>query len=391
METEHYLDQAATTKPSDAALLALNKAAWGNPSSAHGIGRKAAGELKDARIAVGKTFGLSRLSKDRIFFTSCGTESNNIALLGTAAAKKRDPARPGTILISAGEHPSVENPARVLEKQGYRVVRIPTTGGALDLGFLEEALGSADSPVIFAGFMLANNETGAVYDVKSAAALVKRSFPDATVHCDAVQAYLKRKFTPLSLGVDTMTVSAHKIHAVRGAGALYVSENVIRRKNLVPVMPGGGQEEGFRSGTENLPAIASFAAAAEEGFARLAENEAKVRALRERLDCGLADLGLEINRPAGEFLPGLASIRLPGIRSETMLNYLSGRGVYVSAGSACSAAAKKKSEALLAFGLSENEADSVIRASFDATNGEDDIDALLEGLKDGIASLQRKK
>ncbi|MBQ3861100.1 MAG: aminotransferase class V-fold PLP-dependent enzyme, partial [Clostridia bacterium] len=155
METEHYLDQAATTKPSDAALLALNKAAWGNPSSAHGIGRKAAGELKDARIAVGKTFGLSRLSKDRIFFTSCGTESNNIALLGTAASKKRDPARPGTILISAGEHPSVENPARVLEKQGYRILRIPTAGGTLDLGFLEEALGSADSPVIFAGFMLA--------------------------------------------------------------------------------------------------------------------------------------------------------------------------------------------------------------------------------------------
>ena len=393
METEHYLDQAATTKPSETAVRALNGAEWGNPSSVHAVGRRAAAELREARAAVGRTLGLQRLTKDRIFFTSCGTESNNIAMLGTALSKKRDPVNPGTVLLSAGEHPSLENPARMLEKQGFRVRRIPTAGGVLDLKRLEEELEEArtEAPVIFAAFMLVNNETGAVYDVKSASALVKRAFPDATVHCDAVQGYLKRKFTPASLGADTLTVSAHKIHAMRGAGVLYVSENVIRRKNLVPVMPGGGQEEGFRSGTENLAAIASFAAAAEEGYASLAPNAEKTARLRSRLDAGLEALGLGVNLPRGEYLPGLVSIRLPGIRSETMLNHLSGRGVYVSAGSACSAASKKKSEALLAFGLSENEADSVIRASFDATNSEEDIDALLAGLEDGIASLQRKK
>ena len=348
---------------------------------------------------MGKTLGMTRVSRDRLIFTSCGTESNNIALLGTAAAKKRDPDNPGTVILSAGEHPSLENPALLLEKQGYRVIRIPTAGGVLDLDFLRDALACAAAPVIFAGFMLVNNETGAVYDVKSAAALVRAKFPDAVLHCDAVQGWLKLKktrFSPAALGVDTMTLSAHKAHAVRGAGALYLSENVIRRKNVVPVMPGGGQEWGFRSGTENLPAIASFVAAAEEGFAELEFRIGRTASLRALLDEGIGRLaeecpGLGMNIPAGETQPGIASVRLPAIRSETMLNFLSGRGVYVSAGSACSAAAKKKSAVLEAFGLRDDEADSVIRVSFDHTNTEEDIRAFLEGLAEGVRSLQRKK
>ena len=218
---EHYLDQSATTRPSEAAVSAMNGAEWGNPSSVHEAGLRAAAQLKEARLAVGRTLGMPRFSKDRLFFTSCGTESNNLALQGSVRAKKRDPAAPGTVILSAGEHPSLENPAQMLEKEGFSVIRVPTAGGRLDLDFLGEALEEAASPVIFAGFMLVNNETGAVYDVKSAASLVKRKFPDALVHCDAVQGYLKRKFTPYSLGVDTVTLSAHKIHAVRGAGALF--------------------------------------------------------------------------------------------------------------------------------------------------------------------------
>ena len=400
--TEHYFDQSATTKPSEAAVRAMNDAAWGNPSSVHRIGTEAAAQLKAARIKVGATLGLPRVTRDRLIFTSCGTESNNIALLGTAFAKKRDPEKPGVLILSEGEHPSLENPARLLEKQGFRVLRVPTAGGVLDLGYLENALaetGAGGWPVIFAGFMLVNNETGAVYDVKSAASLVRRRFPDAVIHCDAVQGYLKLKktrFSPLSLGVDTMTLSAHKVHAVRGAGALYLSENVIRRKNLVPVMPGGGQEGGFRSGTENLPAIASFAAAAEEGFLQLDSRLERTASLRKLLDEGIERLaktfpGLGLNTPAGDALPNIASVRLPGIRSETMLNFLSGRGICVSAGSACSAAAKKKSAALLAFGLTENEADSVLRVSMDHTNTEDDLSALLSALEAGLAGLQRKK
>ena len=390
MMTEHYFDQSATTCPSDAAVAALTAAAWGNPSSVHAVGVRAANELREARAAVGRTLGMPRFSQDRLIFTSCGTESNNLALLGCARAKKRDPARPGTVILSAGEHPSLENPAALLEKEGYTVVRIPTAGGVLDLDFLERTLAEAEIPVIFAGFMLVNNETGAVYDVKSAAALVKRHFPDAVVHCDAVQGYLKRKFTPMGLGVDTLTLSAHKVHAVRGAGALYVNAATLKRRNLTAVMPGGGQEGGFRSGTENLAAIRSFAAAAEEGFLHLDENIARTAALRKLLDDGLARLDVRLNRPA-EGLSNIASVVLPGIRSETMLNELSGRGIYVSAGSACAANSKKKSLALEAFGVSASDADSTIRVSLDHSNTEEDVAALLEGLAEGIATLQRKR
>ncbi len=390
MMTEHYFDQSATTRPSDAAVEAMISAAWGNPSSVHAVGQRAANELREARAAVGRTLGMPRFSQDRLIFTSCGTESNNIALLGCARAKKRDPERPGTVILSAGEHPSLENPALLLEKEGYAVVRIPTAGGALDLDFLEKALGEADAPVIFAGFMLVNNETGAVYDVKSAASLVKKKFPDAVVHCDAVQGYLKMKFTPTSLGVDTLTVSAHKIHAVRGAGALYVNAAVLKRRNITAVMPGGGQEGGFRSGTENLAAIRSFAAAAEEGYADLDGHIARTAELRARLDEGLSRLDVRLNRPV-RGLANIASVVLPGIRSETMLNELSGRGIYVSAGSACAANSKKKSLALEAFGVSASDADSTIRVSLDHTNTEEDVEALLEGLAEGIANLQRKR
>lgn len=397
----HYLDNSATTKPCDEAITAMRDAldCWGNPSSVYHIGKTANDALTAYRRTVAKTLGIQRFSRDRVFFTSCGTESNNIAMTGCILSKKRAPNANGcrgTIIISAGEHPSIDAPAARLEEMGYRLVRVPTYRGLLDLGYLESALDNAVSaaePVIFAGFMLVNNETGAIYDVKSASALVKRYFPDANVHCDAVQGYLKLPFTPYSLGVDTMTVSAHKIHAPRGSAALFVSENIIKRKNLVPVMPGGGQEEGYRSGTENLVGTAGFAAAAEVGYSRLSENIAKVNALRKRLNDGLAGLsgvGIAQNIPDGAQLSNIASVRLPGIRSETMLNYLSSREIYVSAGSACSARSKKKSAALSAFGVSDNDADSTLRVSISHTNDEEDIDALCAALRDGTAALQKK-
>lgn len=397
----HYLDNSATTKPCDEAVHAMRKAleTWGNPSSVYHIGKSANDALASYRRCVAKTLGVQKFSRDRIFFTSCGTESNNIAMTGCILSKKRAANADGiygTIIISAGEHPSIDAPAARLENSGYKLVRVPTAHGVLDIGYLENALENAkktDAPVIFAGFMLVNNETGAIYDVKSAAALVKRYFPDANVHCDAVQGYLKLPFTPYTLGVDTMTVSAHKIHAPRGAAALFVSENIIKRKNLVPVMPGGGQEEGYRSGTENLIGIAGFAAAAEIGYNRLSANMAKVQALRERLDdklSGMTASGIKQNVTEGAQLSNIASIVLPGIRSETMLNYLSSREIYVSAGSACSARSKKKSAALTAFGVSDYDADSTLRVSISHTNDECDIDALCEALLDGTAALQKK-
>lgn len=393
----HYLDNSATTQPCDAAVNALNEALalWGNPSSVHHLGKTSADALAAYRRTVAKTLGLPRFSPDKLLFTSCGTESNNIAMLGCAAAKKRTPNADGilgTILLSDGEHPSIDNPAKRLADQGYAVVRIPTKSGVLDLDFLKNTLETAKksaAPVIFAAFMLVNNETGAVYDVKAASTLTKRYFPDAVVHCDAVQGYLKLRFTPTALGADTISVSAHKIHAPRGAAALYISGEVIRRKNIVPVMPGGGQEDGFRSGTENLLSIAAFAAAAESGYANGEENRKTAADLRAYLNERLAELAVVQNKPEKQ-LPNIASIVVPGVRSETMLNHLSAREVYVSAGSACSAHSKKKSDALTAFGVEDDRIDSTIRVSLSHTNTRGDIDALIEGLRTGIAELQKK-
>lgn len=394
---EHYLDNSATTKPSDVAMAALTSAAesWGNPSSVHSHGQRAAAILKDSRAKLSKALGLPRFSKDVLIFTSCGTESNNIAMLGCARSKKRvanESGYLGTVIITAGEHPSVDGPAALLEKEGYKVYRISTYGGEIDFDALISALAEAPAPVIFASFMLVNNETGAVYDVKRAATLVKAKYPDATVHCDAVQGFMKLRFTPVGLGVDTLTVSAHKIHAPRGAAALYISAETIKRKNIVPVMPGGGQEGGFRSGTENLLSIAAFAAAAEDGAMHFDENTAKVKELREYLDKELLEKCPEIryNRPATS-LPNICSIILPSIKSETMLNFLSGKSVYVSAGSACSAYSKKKSGALESFGTSAADADCTLRVSLSYTNEKVDIDALVKGLREGINGLQRKR
>ncbi len=393
-----YLDHSSTTPPSGAALRAMNEAAalWGNPSSVHTVGREAAALLLDCREKVARALGLPKFHDGKLLFTSCGTESNNLAILGCADAKKRDPEKPGTVLLSAGEHPSVSGPADLLGKRGYAVERIPTRGGTLDLGALEAVLDAAESegrPVVVAAFMLVNNETGALYDVKAAAEMTKKYFPDALVHCDAVQGFLKTGFTPAKLGADSLTVSAHKVGGIRGAAALYLSETVIRRRLVVPVMPGGGQEDGFRSGTEALVPIAAFAAAAEEGRLAFEERRKTAEELRARLETLLApmeSLGVRINRPVNG-IPDIISVKAGRMRSETVLNDLSGRGICVSAGSACSARSKKKSEALSAFGLSAEEADSVIRVSLSHLNTPEEIDAFAAALEEILRTRQAKR
>lgn len=390
-----YFDAAATTAPSAAAMAGMAEAAKypANPSSTHCAGMEAARFLATCREKVAASLGVRRLGADRLIFTASGTEANCLALLGSAYAKKRKPVNGslGTILLSEGEHPSMEMPARRLADEGYTIVRIPTTGGVLDTAALEAALGTAVSPVVFAGFMLVNNETGAVYDVKNAFRMVKAKYPDALCHCDAVQGYMKVRFSPVMLGCDTLTVSAHKIRGTRGAGALYMKADVEKKKQIVPVLPGGGQEAGYRSGTENLFALGAFAWAAEEEYARFAENRAKEEALRALLDeCmqPLYEAGVTAHIPPVH-VPGILNISLPGIRSEIMLNALSGRGICVSAGSACSAHAKKESAALRAFGADEKELDHAIRLSFSHVNTEDEVRAVCAALAEEISRLAR--
>ena len=390
-----YLDNAATTKPSRAALDGMRAAEefFANPSSTHFAGLSAAKFLAGCREQVAHAMGLRRLENrmgaDRVILTASGTEANNLSLLGAAYAKKRDPNRPGTILLAAGEHPSMENPALRLESEGYDLVRIPTTGGVLDLDALTDALQNPPSPVLYFGCMRVNNETGAVYDVSAAAKLVRKYAPGAVIHCDDVQGFGKIKDSPDRLGVDTLSVSAHKIHGTRGAGALYIRGELDRQKKLVPVMPGGGQEFGYRSGTENLFAIAAFAAAATEAIRDFSAHRETESALRARLLAHLSVIdGVETHIPPAH-TEGIVHLSLPGIRSEIMLNYLSGREICVSAGSACSAHGRHASAALTAYGLDARAMDTAIRVSLDYTNTAEEIDAFADALADGVRTLQR--
>lgn len=390
MEPIIYFDHSATTRVCPEAAAAVQKTLtedFGNPSSRHLVGRAAADLLRSSRAAVLSALGV----RDGAFvFTSGGTEANALAILGRAEAKPRFAG--GKILTTAGEHASVEQPLALLESRGCEVVRIPVKGGQLDMQALEAA---CDSRVFLATFMTTNNETGACYDIPAAAALVRRLCRDAVIHTDATQAFLKIPCSPLTMGVDMMTVSGHKIGAMKGVGGLWLSPAAVRARALSARTPGGGQEDGLRSGTENMPGIASFAAAAAAGKAHFAENAAKTAAVRAYLcdriqsDPSFADVLLHLPAvPA----PHILSLAVRGLPGETLLNYLSANGICVSAGSACSSNAKHAhaSFALLAFGLSEKEAGSTVRLSFAPSNTKEEADRFLRVLAGGLKTLYRK-
>ena len=379
-----YLDNSATTMPSAASLEKMREAlsvVYGNAGSVHMMGNSASKLLSEARNAVGLTLGIRRPQDGQVIFTAGGSEANNLAVFGSIRAKER---KGGKVFITDGEHPSVGECAALLERQGFEVLCVPTAGGVLDLDFLKK---HCDSTTVLASFMLVNNETGAVYNVPEAARIVREASPKAFIHCDAVQGYLKTRFTLKSLGVDAVSVSGHKINAPKGVGALIVTAEVIRAKRLVPVILGGGQEMGFRSGTENVPAIAAFGVAAREGFCEMQSRGEKAAALRRLLCDELSDC-VRINRPE-KGLDCIINMTLPSIKSETMLNYLSGEGICISAGSACSARSKGVSHALIAFGIPENEADCSVRVSLSHLNTEDEIRIFANTLKEGISRLAR--
>lgn len=388
MGNELYFDNSATTRISEDALktyLSVSRERYGNPSSLHGLGRDAEDVLKGARQTIRKTLGDS--SDGTVVFTSGGTEANNLAILGRAHAKPR--FRGKTILTSAGEHASVKMPLQTLADEGYKIVEIPTVGGRLDLELVARL---ATPDVILASVMLVNNETGALYDVSAVAAALRRSSPDAILHVDATQAYLKVPFTVKTLGCGALTLSSHKIEGPMGTGALWVDPGVIRNRGLSPILFGGGQEGGLRSGTEDPPSVAAFARAAGIGFSALSERTQKLSALRARLLARLTEdprlRGVRPNLPP-VFAPHIVSLTLPRIKSETMLHALSARGIYVSSGSACSSHGKHGTSALSAFGLSDSDADATIRISFSHRNTPEQVDLLVFALAEEIARLAR--
>ncbi|MGI6195782.1 MAG: cysteine desulfurase family protein [Eubacteriales bacterium] len=373
-----YFDNAATTRVSDtaaqAALTAMTEL-YANPSSAHAFGFEAEKALRAARAAVLAALGFTP-SEGSLVFTGSGSEADNLALRGAAHALAR---RGKHIVLSDSEHPAVENTAKDLEKEGFSVSRISTEGGKLDL---DEARAVLTPDTILVSCMAVNNETGAIYDIPSLASLVKALCPHALFHTDAVQA-----FTKIPAGAwkkaDLVSISAHKIHAPKGVGALFVRKGV----RLVPCITGGGQENGLRSGTEAMPGICAMAAAAKEATADFAALDTQVKQintyLRERL-C-LLD-GVCINTEPDGFLPHILSIAVPGLRSEILLRFLSERGIYVSAGSACSAK-HADNRVLSAFGLPDKIADSTLRLSFSADNTTAECDVFVKALSDAMQTL----
>lgn len=388
-----YLDNSATTALSAAAKKKMVETfeVFGNPSSLHAAGDGAAHIMREARRKVLATLGIRSMSErddEQLVFTSSGTEATSLALLGSAHAKKRREAN--VIITTDSEHPSVENTLRVLEDEGFAVKRLSTRGGVLDMDELDEYL---KTPVFMVSIMLVNNETGAIYDVGRVFDKVKRAYPDAITHCDAVQGYLKMRVSPMSLCADLITVSAHKIHGPKGVGALYIAPHMLKERKISPFIVGGGQEHGMRSGTENVIGIAGFAAAAEEGSSAMAKNIPEVERLRDLCHTLIsdADMGVRPNVPLGKKAPHILNVTLPKIKSQTMLNYLSRKGIYVSSGSACSSHLSKPSSSLIAFGLSADEADTSLRISFSEYNTEGDVHAFVDALKDGVSTLVKIK
>ena len=374
---EHYLDNSATTAVSKAAADTAYRVmteAYGNPSSLHSKGMEAEAELNRARKAVAAKL---KVSGEEVFFTSGGTEANNLALFGAAYANVRTRKK---IIISSVEHSSITEAAKRLEDEGFEVVRIsPKSDGTVRAG---DVAAAADTNTALVSVMLVNNETGAVMPVADIFAAVKEKDEKILCHTDAVQAFGKLGIKAKALNADLISVSGHKVHAPKGVGALYIKKGV----RLVARQYGGEQEKKLRPGTENLPAIAALGAACDEfdiegNYEKALDLNAYAKEKLLPID------GVELNSPENA-LPYVLNISAGRVRSETMLHFLEERDVFVSSGSAC--AKGKPSHVLSALGLGRERADSALRISFSKHNTKDDIDALCEGIALGLKVLAHR-
>ena len=365
----HYLDNAATTQTrpeaAQAAVTAMTEE-WGNPSSRYAFGQEASGRLKEHRAQVAAGLGCR---PEEVYFLSCGTEGDNWAI---AAAVEKNRRKGKHIITTAIEHAAVLEPIRELERQGYEVTWLqPDQQGIITAEQVEAAL---RPDTILVAMMLVNNELGTVLPVAQAAKLVHQK-TKALVHCDAVQGFLKVSFTPKELGVDLLTVSGHKIHAPKGVGALYIRSGL----KFPPMIRGGGQESGLRSGTEATAQIAAFAAAVEAGAATLEGDIAHMAALKEETLQRLTAQVPGLKRVGEGTAPHILAVTLPGYKSEVIVRFLSDRGICLSSGSACHKG--KPSHVYAALKLPKKELDGVLRISFSYDTTLEDVQALAEGLK----------
>ena len=366
---EIYLDNSATTRVCpEAAEAAMNAMLtdYGNPSSTHAKGRAALKLVMNARKQLAKALGCEAFE---LAFTSCGSESDNWALWSGADAVSR---RGGHVISSTVEHDAVRKALDELERRGYEVTRLtPGSSGAVTP---EQVAGAVRPDTILCSLMLVNNETGAVTDIKAVSKIVKAANPKALVHTDAVQGFLKLPFSAKTLGADLISVSGHKIHAPKGIGALYIRSGL----RLRPLIVGGAQEDGRRAGTENVPYICAFGEAARIGFARAAEYQEHMRALREHAIDRLRaeNPGLVV---IGGGAPHILSVSLPGYKSEVLMNFLEAREIYVSRSSACKRGAR--SHVLEAMGLAPEVIDGAIRVGLSRYTTREEMDEFCSALR----------
>lgn len=372
-----YLDNSATTKVCDEAIAAaveMMNINYGNPSSLHSMGVNAEKQLSLSKSVIGETLGCER---GNIIFTSGGTESNNIAIFGTVKKKRRQGNK---IITTSIEHPSVLNCFKELEKEFEVVYISPDKTGCIPLSAFQKEI---DENTILVSSMLVNNETGEILPTKFIKEIIKAKSSPALFHIDAVQGYLKMPFMPSSYGADLVSISSHKVHGMKGTGVLYIKD-----KNMISsTVLGGGQEQNIRSGTQNMPGIAAFAAAAKKGFDNIKENYDYIKSLKQYLLERLKEIpDIIINSPS-ESANHILNISVLNLQSEVMLHHLESMNVFVSAGSACSSKSKGKSHVLTSMGLDSERINSALRISLCADNDKEDIDMLINGLKSCRKSL----
>ena len=375
MNQEIYLDNSATTRVCKAAAekaLFMMTECYGNPSSLHSKGFSAEKEMSAARSVIAEKLSAQ---PGEIYFTSGGTESDNIAILGAAYAKKRAGNR---IVTTSVEHPAVLNTMAQLEKEGFEVIYVqPDADGNIPAEKFAEVI---DSKTVLVSVMAVNNETGAIMPLKEIAGIIKRKKAPALFHTDAVQAFCKLPLSPKKLGLDLISVSGHKVHAPKGVGALYVKSGV----RILPRSFGGGQEKNLRPGTEGVPQICAFGAAVKSMLPER-EAEKQVAEVRDHLLQRLAAMPeVTLNSPQNA-LPYIINLSAGRVRAETMLHFLAEKGIYVSSGSACGKA--KPSHVLAAMGLSPMRIDTSLRVSLSADNTKEEMDAFADALAEGLSTL----
>ena len=381
---EAYLDNSATTRCLDSVIEIVEKTMredYGNPSSKHQKGLDAENYVRAARTEIAKTL---KVQDKEIFFTSGGTESNNWALVGSALANRR---AGNHLITTAVEHAAVLQPMGFLEEMGFRITYLPVDKyGVADLEALKKAI---CEDTILVSMMYVNNELGTEEPIEDAAKIIKEKNPNILFHVDAIQAYGQYRIYPKKLGIDLLSVSGHKIHGPKGSGFLYVNE----KAKIRPIILGGGQQKGMRSGTDNVPGIAGLGVAAKEAYQNLDEKAAHLQALKQQLIDGLKDIPdvfIQGQASEGGGAPHIVSVSFAGVRSEVLLHALEDRQIYISSGSACSSNKKLPVSTVLKEAHVPKELlDSTVRFSFSSQTTEEEIAYCIEELHRIVPMLRK--